>query len=81
MFQTKDYLNLNVFNLIVGINESKTLTKLISCKCKCRFYGKNVLQINGEITIKVDVSVTSVMYVKKDYFGILLHVVTKMENI
>ena len=81
MFQTKDYLNLNVFNLIVGINESKTLTKFISCKCKCRFYGKNVLQITGEITIKVDVSVTSVMYVKKDYFGILLHVVTKMENI
>ena len=23
--------------MIKGINESKTLTKLISCKCKCKF--------------------------------------------
>ena len=30
-------LNLSVFNMITGINESKTLTKHISCKCKCRF--------------------------------------------
>ena len=27
-------LNLNVFNMITGINELKTLTKHISCKCK-----------------------------------------------
>ena len=26
--------------MITGINESKTLMKLISCKCKCRFDGK-----------------------------------------
>ena len=32
-----DDLNLSVFNMITGINESKTLTKHISCKCKCRF--------------------------------------------
>ena len=31
--KTED-LNLSVFNMINGINESKTLTKLISCKCK-----------------------------------------------
>ena len=24
--------------MITGINESKTLTKQISCKCKCKFY-------------------------------------------
>ena len=30
-------LNLSVFNMITGINESKTLTKYISCECKCRF--------------------------------------------
>ena len=30
-------LNLSVFNMITGINESKTLTKHISCKCKCKF--------------------------------------------
>ena len=40
-------LNLSIFNMITGINESKTLTKHISCKCKCRFDGKNVIQING----------------------------------
>ena len=38
-----------------GINKSKTLTKNISCECKCIFDGKNVIQINGGITIKVDV--------------------------
>ena len=26
--------------MITGINESKTLMKHISCKCKCRFDGK-----------------------------------------
>ena len=30
-------LNLSVFNMITGKNESKTLTKHISCECKCRF--------------------------------------------
>ena len=34
------YLNLSVFNMITGINESKILTKLISCKCKCKFDGR-----------------------------------------
>ena len=28
-------LNLSVFNMITEISESKTLTKHISCKCKC----------------------------------------------
>ena len=35
--KTED-LNLSVFNMITGINESKTLTKHISCKC--RFDGR-----------------------------------------
>ena len=26
--------------MIIGTNESKTLTKHISCECKCRFDGK-----------------------------------------
>ena len=33
-------LNLNVFNIIKGINESKTLTKHASCKCECKFYSR-----------------------------------------
>ena len=32
--------NLSVFNMITGINESKTLTKHILCKCKCKFDGR-----------------------------------------
>ena len=33
--KTED-LNLCMFNMIIGINELKTLTKHISRKCKCR---------------------------------------------
>ena len=36
--KTED-LNLNMFNIIAGINELKTLTKHISCKCRCKFDG------------------------------------------
>ena len=35
-----DNVNLNVFNLITGIVESKTLTKHISCRCKCKSDGR-----------------------------------------
>ena len=49
-------------------------------QCKCRFDEKNVIQINGAIMMNVDVSVKNNMYVKKIIFGILLHVVAKMEN-
>ena len=34
--KTED-LNLSVFNMITGINESKTSTKYISCERKCKF--------------------------------------------
>ena len=36
--KTED-LNLSVFNMITGINESKTLAKDISCECKFKFDG------------------------------------------
>ena len=29
-----------MFNIITRINESKTLTKHISCECKCKFDGR-----------------------------------------
>ena len=50
-------IKLKIFNMITGKNESKFLSRDISRKCKFRFDGKNVIQINGEITINVDVSV------------------------
>ena len=37
--KTED-LNLSIFNMIRGISELKTLTKHISCKCKCKFEGR-----------------------------------------
>ena len=42
---------------------------------------ENVIQINGEITINVDVSIKKVMYVKKIMLEILLHVFVDMQNI
>ena len=36
--KTED-LNLNVLNMITRVNESKTLTKYISCECKSKFDG------------------------------------------
>ena len=29
-----------MFNMIIGINESKALTKHTSCEYKCRFFGR-----------------------------------------
>ena len=58
--------------MIRGINESQFLARDISCECKCRFDGKNVIQINGGITINIDVSVKNIMYVKMIVFRIVL---------
>ena len=66
--------------MIREITESKTLTKHISCECKCRFDGKNVIQINGGIIINVDVIVKNVLYMKMTMFRILLHAVLKIKN-
>ena len=42
---------------------------------------ENNIQINGVIIINVDVSVKNAIHAKKIIFGILVHVVVKMENI
>ena len=67
--------------MITGMNQWTTLTKHISCECKCRLIEDNVIQISSRIIINVDVSVKNVMYVKNIVFGIFLHIVVKMENI
>ena len=61
--KTED-LNVHIFNMITA------LIKYISYKCECTFDGKNVVQINGGITINVDVSAKNFMYLKKIIFGI-----------
>ena len=40
--KTED-LNLSLFNMITGINESKILTIDISCECKCKFDGNKYI--------------------------------------
>ena len=42
---------------------------------------ENVIHINAGIIINVYVILENAMYVKKIIFGILLHVLVKMENI
>ena len=42
---------------------------------------EDVIQIKRGIRINVDMSVKNIIYMKKIIFGILLHVVAKMQNI
>ena len=42
---------------------------------------EDVIQIKRGIMINVDMSVKNIIYMKKIVFGILLHVVAKMQNI
>ena len=43
----KEGLKLSMFNMITGINESKTVASHIDCKCKCKFEVENVIQIKS----------------------------------
>ena len=47
IFQTRT--EVGMFNMITGINELKTLTKHVSCNCKCKFGEKYVIYINSKI--------------------------------
>ena len=52
--------------MIAKINESKALIKYTSWECKCKFdETKPKIQIIDGITINLDVSVKSIIYVKK----------------
>ena len=42
---------------------------------------ENVIQIKSGITINVELSAKSHIYEKKTMFGIVLHIVVKMDNI
>ena len=56
--KTKD-VSLNVYNMITRRNEAKTLTKVVSSDCKCKFVVGNIIKIKIRITINTNV------YVKK----------------
>ena len=51
--------------MITVMNESKILTKHVSCACKCKFHGRNVIQIKSAVTTNVDARLKSMIYVKK----------------
>ena len=55
----------SILNMITVITEPKTLTKYISCESKSKFDEQNSSQINGEITINVNVNVKYTIYMKK----------------
>ena len=76
--KTKD-LNLCVFNM--NLKKNLKQQSIYHANVNVALMDENVIQINGGITINVDVSVRNVMYVKKIMFGILLYKVVKMENI
>ena len=78
--KTEDF-SLSVSNTITGIYQSKSLTKHLSCEYKCRFDGKNGVQIYGGIMINVHASVTKFIYMKKNTFEILVNVFAKIGNI
>ena len=67
--------------MFTRINESKTLTKHISCEFKCRFDGRKCKSDQWWNNDKCQCKCKNVMYVKKIMFGIQLHVIVKMENI
>ena len=78
--KTED-LNLRMFNMITGINESKILTKHISCKCKCKFDGRKCNSGQWWNNNKCWCECKKHHVCEKTIFGILLHVVVKVENI
>ena len=47
-------LNIHVSNMITGKNQSKRFKRGISCKCKCKFDEKNVIEIkSGRMLMRV----------------------------
>ena len=78
--KTED-LNLSVFNVITRINESKSLTKHISCEYKCRFDRRKCNSDQRWNNDKCRCECKKRHVCEKDCVGIFLRVTVKMENI
>ena len=78
--KTED-LNLSMFSMITGKNVSKCLTKTCHTNVNVNLMEEKVIQSKSGLTKNFNASVKTMTYVKKITFGILLHVVKKMENI
>ena len=66
--------------MTTGTNESKMLTKYISCECKCNYDGRKCNSDQKWDNDKCHVSSKNI-YLKNIVFGILLHVVVKIVNV
>ena len=75
-----EYLNLSMFIMITGVNESKVLTKGLSYECKRRFDGKKCNSDQWWNHDKCWCECKNCHICAKIIFGILLHVVVKMES-
>ena len=73
--------NLSMLNILTGIDESRTLTKHVSCQCKCKFDGRRYNLNYWQNNENANVSVKNIMYVQKIMLSILLHVLVKNENL
>ena len=67
--------------MITGKNESKSLTKDLSCECKCKFNGTKWNSNQWWNNVNVNVNVKNIIYVKMIMFGTMLQVIVKIENI
>ena len=66
--------------MITGKNESKSLTKDLSCECKCKFNGTKWNSNQWWNNINVNVNVKNIIYVKMIMFRTMLQVIVKIEN-
>ena len=72
-------LNLYLVNMITGINESRTLTKCISCTFECKFYSKK-FNSNQNYNYKCQCEFKNPKRTckQKVVFGVLQHAVAKI---
>ena len=67
--------------MIIGIYINKTLTKHISCECKCKFDGRKCNLNQWWDNDKCQCECKKRHVCEKIMIGILLHVLVKIENI
>ena len=69
--------------MITGKTESKILTKDIwwyDANVIVNLVEENIIQVKSSKTMNVDVNIKTIIYVKNTIFGILIHVVVKIES-
>ena len=74
-------VDVEVFNMILYKNESKAMTRPISCNCKCKFNSKHIIQIKNGIMKHVNVNVKIVVHTKNTIAGILVHAFMRIASI